>query len=253
VRPGAWGCGAAALIGFLGVTAHVNVAPSDVSTRVPERMRLAALIRQEQSRSARLRTTAADLRNQVAAIEATEPERPAVDHGPAAALARTQAQMGLTALSGPGLVITLDDSAERESPSGNLNDIVIHSQDVQAVANGLWAAGAEALAVNGQRVVPTSALLCVGNTLLINGTVHSPPYRFVALGTALRDPFLADPLVQAFAEDASQFSLGFDVQDSDTVEVPAFKGSTAVRYARADRPGPVNPKADRKSRRSRSR
>jgi uncharacterized protein YlxW (UPF0749 family) len=180
-----------------------------------------------------LRATADGLRAQVAVFERTESARRA-GRG-AVALTAARQRMGLTAVEGPGLVVTLDDSAERESPSGNLNDIVIHSQDVQAVANGLWAAGAEALAVNSQRVVPTSALLCVGNTLLINGTVHSPPYRFLALGNGLKEPFLADPLVEAFADDAGRFSLRFDVEESDQVTVPAFKGSTAVRYARPDR------------------
>jgi uncharacterized protein YlxW (UPF0749 family) len=141
--------------------------------------------------------------------------------------------MGLVAAEGPGLVVTLDDSSERQSPSGNLNDLVIHSQDVQAVANGLWAAGAEALAVNGQRVVPTSAVLCVGNTLLINGTVHSPPFRFTALGGHLRDGFMADPLVQRFAQDADRFKLGFKVEEKERISVPAYTGSSKVRFARA--------------------
>jgi uncharacterized protein YlxW (UPF0749 family) len=220
----------AALIGFLAVTAQVNVTPTDVSARAPERTRLATLIRQEQDRSARLRATADALRAEVAVFERAEAARRSGRGAPA--LTSVKERMGLTAVEGPGLTVTLDDSAERESPSGNLNDIVIHSQDVQAVANGLWVAGAEAVAVNGQRVVPTSALLCVGNTLLINGTVHSPPYRFLAVGKGLKEPFLADPLVEAFAEDAARFSLRFDVEESDQITVPAFKGSTAVRYAR---------------------
>jgi uncharacterized protein YlxW (UPF0749 family) len=141
--------------------------------------------------------------------------------------------MGLVAAEGPGLVVTLDDSSDRVSPSGNLNDLVIHSQDVQGIANGLWAAGAEALAVNGQRVVPTSAILCVGNTLLINGTVHSPPFRFTALGAQLHDAFMGDPLVERFAEDADRFKLGFKVEDKERVSVPAYTGTSKVRFARA--------------------
>jgi uncharacterized protein YlxW (UPF0749 family) len=141
--------------------------------------------------------------------------------------------MGLVAAEGPGLVVTLDDSSDRQSPSGNLNDLVIHSQDVQAVANGLWGAGAEALAVNGQRVVPTSAVLCVGNTLLINGTVHSPPFRFTALGAGLHTPFTSDPLVERFAEDADRFKLGFKVEEKDRISVPAYTGTSKVRFARA--------------------
>jgi uncharacterized protein YlxW (UPF0749 family) len=220
----------AGVIGFLVVTAHVNVTATDVSARAPERTRLADLIRQEQARSARLRATADALRTEVAVFERADAARRTGRGMPA--LTSVRERMGLTAVQGPGLVVTLDDSTDRESPSGNLNDLVIHSQDVQAVANGLWAAGAEAVAVNGQRVVPTSALLCVGNTLLINGTVHSPPYRFVAVGKGLKEPFLADPLVEAFADDAARFSLRFDVEESEQATVPAFKGSTAVRYAR---------------------
>ena len=164
------------------MTAHLNPQPGQVSIRAPERERLASLIRVEQGRSSELRFTADELRRQVAGFQKAREKGAA---GPSSALVGLQERMGLVAAEGPGLVVTLDDSSDRESPSGNLNDLVIHSQDVQAVANGLWGAGAEALAVNGQRVVPTSAVLCVGNTLLINGTVHSPPFRFTALGADL--------------------------------------------------------------------
>jgi uncharacterized protein YlxW (UPF0749 family) len=212
------------------MTAHLNPQPGQVSARAPERERLASLIRVEQDRSSGLRFTADELRRQVADFQKSR-ERGSL--GPSAALTGLRERMGLVAAEGPGLVVTLDDSSEEESPSGNLNDLVIHSQDVQAVANGLWAAGAEALAVNGQRVVPTSAVLCVGNTLLINGTVHSPPFRFTAIGTDLRERFLADPLVDRFAGDADRFKLGFKTEDKERVSVPAYTGTSKVRFARA--------------------
>lgn len=220
----------AALVGFLLMTAHLNPLPGRVTVRAPERERLAALIRVEQTRSSELRFTADELRRQVAGFQKARVGGAA---GPSEALATIRERMGLVAAEGPGLVITLDDSSERESPSGNLNDLVIHSQDVQAVANGLWGAGAEALAVNGQRVVPTSAVLCVGNTLLINGTVHSPPFRFTALGANLQHAFTSDPLVERFAEDADRFKLGFKVEEKDRLTVPAYSGTSKVRFARA--------------------
>jgi uncharacterized protein YlxW (UPF0749 family) len=229
VRDRLWPSAVAAFVGFLLMTAHLNPLPGQVSARAPERERLASLIRVEQTRSSELRFTADELRRQVADIQKAREKAT----GPSAALSALRQQMGLVAAEGPGLIVTLDDSSERESPSGNLNDLVIHSQDVQAVANGLWAAGAEALAVNGQRVVPTSAILCVGNTLLINGTVHSPPFRFTALGADLRGAFTGDPLVQRLAEDADRFDLGFKVEDRDRVSVPAYTGTSKVRFARA--------------------
>jgi uncharacterized protein YlxW (UPF0749 family) len=220
----------AAVVGFLLMTAHLNPLPGQVTVRAPERERLAALIRVEQGRSSELRFTADDLRRQVAGYQKARGKGAA---GPPTALATMRERMGLVAAEGPGLVVTLDDSSDRQSPSGNLNDLVIHSQDVQAVANGLWGAGAEALAVNGQRVVPTSAVLCVGNTLLINGTVHSPPFRFTALGAELHSGFLSDPLVERFAEDADRFKLGFKVEEKDRISVPAYTGTSKVRFARA--------------------
>jgi uncharacterized protein YlxW (UPF0749 family) len=231
VRSRLWPSAVAALVGFLLMTAHLNPLPGQVSARAPERERLAALIREEQTRSSELRFTADELRRQVADIQQAREQGPS---GPSAALTTLRQRMGLVAAEGPGLVVTLDDSSERESPSGNLNDLVIHSQDVQAVANGLWAAGAEALAVNGQRVVPTSAILCVGNTLLINGTVHSPPFRFTAVGANLYDAFTGDPLVERLADDAGRFKLGFKVETRERVTVPAYTGTAKVRFARAD-------------------
>jgi uncharacterized protein YlxW (UPF0749 family) len=220
----------AAVVGFLVMTAHLNPLPGLVSVRAPERERLASLIRVEEGRSTELRLTADGLRRQVAGFQQDRGKGPS---GPSADLASMREKMGLVAAEGPGLVVTLDDSSDRESPSGNLNDLVIHSQDVQAIANGLWGAGAEALAVNGQRVVPTSAILCVGNTLLINGTVHSPPFRFTALGAGLHGAFSNDPLVERFAEDADRFKLGFKVEDKDRISVPAYTGTSKVRFARA--------------------
>lgn len=224
-----WPSAVAGLVGFLAMTAHLNPLPGRVTVRAPEQERLASLIRTEQSRSSELRFTADELRRQVATIQQS---REAGTVGPSAALTALRERMGLVEAEGPGLVVALDDSTERESPSGNLNDLVIHSQDVQAVANGLWAAGAEALAVNGQRVVPTSAVLCVGNTLLINGTVHSPPFRFTALGANLHGAFMSDPLVKRFVEDADRFKLGFKVEPRDRLSVPAYTGTAKVRFAR---------------------
>jgi uncharacterized protein YlxW (UPF0749 family) len=127
--------------------------------------------------------------------------------------------------------VTLDDSSLDEAPTGNVNDLVIHSQDVQAAVNALWHAGAEAVAINGQRLVGTSAVLCVGNTLLLNGTVHSPPYVISALG-ADRNKFEADLLVSRLHEDAKNFGLKFSVRSVNAVTIAAYDGSTTPKYAR---------------------
>ncbi len=216
---------------FLAVAA-VRSRPADPESRLPRRYRLADLIDQQTSSTRNLRLEVARLR---AAVDA---ERAAVadQTGGAAAQQRdmevTSDLAGLTPVEGPGLRVTLDDSDLDEPPSGSgVNDLVIHSQDVQAVVNALWRAGAEAVAINGQRLVSTSAVLCVGNTLLLNGTVHSPPYQISAVA-ASRDRFDSDRLVRRLKTASFTFGLRFSVERDAALEIPAYRGSARLTYAR---------------------
>lgn len=228
VRTRGWLALAAGLVGFLGVVVLSDPPPADPTTDVPERARLASLIQREQDRTEALRAESQALRADVDALTGVDD-----DPGVRAQLESARARAGLAPVTGPGLEVTLTDSSLPRSPSGNRNDLLIHSGDVHAVVNGLWEAGAQAIAVNDERVVATSALLCVGNTLLINGTVHSPPYEFVAVGPPedMRSRFEDDPLVERFAEDASQFELGFDVEVAEELTVPGFEGSVNLSHA----------------------
>ena len=87
---------------------------------------------------------------------------------------------GFTKLYGPGIQVTLDDapnaSVGTDSGSGKVLD-----RDVQAVVNGLWAAGAKGIAVNGQRLTATSAIRNAGEAILVDYRPLSPPYRIVAI------------------------------------------------------------------------
>ena len=67
-------------------------------------------------------------------------------------------------------------------PDPSPNDLVIHQQDLQAVVNALWVGGAEGIQVMDQRLVSTSAVRCVGNTLVLQGRLYSPPYTVTAVG-----------------------------------------------------------------------
>ena len=217
-------------IGFL-VAVAVQARPADPEARVPERYRLAALIQREQELTTDLRREVDLLRADVERLVSAAGSREAGAAARERELSRATMTAGLVAVRGPGLQVTLDDSLLEEAPSGDVNDLVIHSQDVQAVVNAVWRAGAEAVSINGQRLVSTSAVLCVGNTLLLNGTVHSPPYTVSAVG-AVRDRFEADPLVERLHEDAKSYGLRFAVTRHDDVEVPAYQGATTLSYAR---------------------
>ena len=203
--------------------------PASPEARLPRQYRLAALIERQQHAATDLRTEVEQLRSEVAKAS-LGPDKAASSQR-AAKLRSGRLSAGLVALRGPGMRVELADSTEANSPSGDINDLVIHSSDVQAAVNALWQSGAEAISVNGERLVGTSAVLCVGNTLLLNGTVHSPPYVISALG-ADRNKFEADMLVQRLHKDAHDFGLKFAVHSLNAVTIAAYDGSTTPKYAR---------------------
>jgi uncharacterized protein YlxW (UPF0749 family) len=217
------------LLGFLVVVA-ARSQPADPDARLPRRFRLVGLIHRQQRQAVDLRAEADRLRERLAAIRREASATQAGEADIERRLVGAEQSQGLAAVAGSGVKVTLDDSSLADSPTGNLNDLVIHSQDVQAVVNGLWRSGAEAVSINGQRLVGTSAVLCVGNTLLLNGTVHSPPYVVSAVG-AKQDQFENDELVRRLHDDADAFGLRFSVSKETSLRVPAFTGAITAKYA----------------------
>ncbi len=160
------------------------------------------------------------------------------------AVARLQAEAaplhepgGLTALHGPGLIVILDDASPSAASAATAagvdpNQLVVHQSDLQAVVNALWAGGGEAMTIAGQRVIATSAVRCVGNTLLLNGEVFSPPFRVAAIGPSRTMTAALDqsPGVKLFKQAAGYYGLGYTVESTD-VAVPAYTGSITLQYA----------------------
>jgi uncharacterized protein YlxW (UPF0749 family) len=101
------------------------------------------------------------------------------------------------------------------------------------VVNALWLGGAEAMMLMDQRVISTSAVRCVGNTLLLQGRVYSPPYRITAIGNVqgMRTALDNSAAVQIYKEFVNVFQLGYDVRDAGQPTFPAFTGSLDLRYA----------------------
>ena len=234
-----WGERAAFLAGvaLLGLLLAVagQTEPARGGDRVGRRLELVELIARQQQRTAELAAEAAALEDQIAEYEALLADRGPVDDALQEQVDGTAVAAGLTPMAGPGVSVTLRDSSQSltEAEGAQVNDLVIHEQDLQAVVNALWSGGAEAMSVNGQRLLATSAIRCVGNILLLNGRVHPPPYEIRAIGghDELRAALELDSAVSAFREAAEQFSLGFDVVDLDEITVPAFEGPPAVNVA----------------------
>jgi uncharacterized protein YlxW (UPF0749 family) len=147
---------------------------------------------------------------------------------------------GLTAVHGPGITVILND-ADTNGPDGpadagvDPNQLVVHQSDLQSVVNALWAGGAEAMTIAGQRVIATSAVRCVGNTLLLNGDVYSPPFKVSAIGPygAMLQALNASPGVRLFQQAAAYYGLGYTTESESALQLPAYRGSISLEYAKA--------------------
>ena len=142
---------------------------------------------------------------------------------------------GSVAVSGPGLTVTMDDAPASSVtiPGATPDDLVVHQQDIQQVINALWAGGAEAMTLMGERVIMTSSFRCSGNILTLHGRVFSPPYVIEVIGDPerLRDALDADPGVTIYQQYASRFGLGWNVQTRDAIDMPTYAGSRELRFA----------------------
>jgi uncharacterized protein YlxW (UPF0749 family) len=158
---------------------------------------------------------------------------------------RTQAKglegpAGLTKVTGSGLSVTLNDAppdaAERRLPGlppPSPDDLVVHQQDVQAVVNALWSGGAEAMQIMDQRVIATSAVRCVGNTLILQGRVYPPPYTVTVIGdtTRMRNALKASPKLRLYRQYVDAYGLGYRVDDRRSVTLPGYSGTLDLQYA----------------------
>ncbi len=147
------------------------------------------------------------------------------------ALADLRLRAGITPLKGEGIVVRMDDSAASSKAGENPNLYLIHDDDLLRVINELRAAGAEAIAVNGQRLIGTSEIRCAGPTLSVNNVRSAPPFIIKAIGDkqALEG---AIKMRGGVAETLKVWGIQLEVETSDQVYVPAYKGAVKHTYAK---------------------
>jgi uncharacterized protein YlxW (UPF0749 family) len=192
--------------------------------------------RAEDERQAGMRGQIADLRREIAAEEQRAAAEQRVTATLTDQLQTLRAAAGLTALRGPGVAVTITDSRRPLRPGEDPNLVLIHYSDVRAVVNMLWAAGAEAVAVNDERIISTTGISCVGTTILCNTRRMAPPYRIVAIG----DPEGLVAAVQSQSGILAQlrsFEFPVAVTLGTDLVVPAYSGGFVHRYATPIGPG----------------
>jgi uncharacterized protein YlxW (UPF0749 family) len=156
--------------------------------------------------------------------------------------AKLAGEADMNPVHGPGLVVTLED-AQRDANGrfprdASPDDLVVHQQDIQAVLNALWSAGAEAIQMQDQRLIATSVPRCVGNTLLLNGRTYSPPYTITAIGNsaAMQAALAAAPLVVLYKQYVVRFGLGYREEVKSDVQVVEHFEPDRLHYAQPNGP-----------------
>jgi uncharacterized protein YlxW (UPF0749 family) len=188
-----------------------------------------------------------DLRSQIASAEAEGQRVQAESTSDSAALKQLNDQLaaarlsvGLTAVTGPGVIVEIADS-KRVVPQGeNPANFIVLVDDLRDIVAALWASGAEAIAINDERLVATSSIYGVGASVLVNTAFLSPPFRIQAIGTdGLLDRFQASPAFRGrVAHRIDFFGLEFAAQAATDLQIPAFVGSTRFRWAVPREDGP---------------
>ena len=188
------------------------------------------LIVTQGNRNAELQATLAELTDEVNALSAERPSDPEV----ADQLSAAELQAGLVAVTGPGVRVTLTDAPNDVKPAGVSADaLVVHQQDIQAVVNALWAGGAEAMTIQGQRVISTTGIKCVGNTVVLHGVPYAPPYVIEAIGDdqQLRLGLDDSRAVQIYQQYVDAYRLGYSVESVSSLDMPAYQGALSLRHA----------------------
>jgi uncharacterized protein YlxW (UPF0749 family) len=229
---------AGAAAGLLLATSAVTARGTDL--RASRTLQVSQLIVREQRTIAALTREENDLRDRISAATALAAVGDRRVRDLRSAADRLSAAAGLTPVSGPAVTVALDDvprsEQQRDLAAGaRPDDLVIHQQDVQGVVNAMWAGGAEAMTIMGDRVIATTAVRCVGNTLLLRGRVFSPPFTITAVGDVARmqRALAADPAVQIFQQYVAVYGLRYTLTTSPRTTLPAYDGPLELTSATA--------------------
>ncbi|HVV35533.1 MAG TPA: DUF881 domain-containing protein [Acidimicrobiales bacterium] len=218
-----------ALLGF-GIVTAAQSATATKKAEQPGKERLIALIQQRRSQIGDLDQAVGKLRSQLADEQRRVSQ---VNHATAAntrAEATLAAQAGTSAVKGSGLRVKVSDADTIPDDAKDSEAYRISDLDLQLLVNALWGAGAEAVAINGNRVVATTSIRQAGETIVVNFRPLSPPYRIDAIG-ADATRFSRSDIAQRMRHWHTLFGLGFSAGRVDSMTLPAFAGRVGIDVA----------------------
>ena len=216
------------LAGFMVAVSAIAAGGADL--RVDRSANLRELVATQSGRNQELRGEAEALRAEVDELRELQKTDPSLREQVAAASVVSQT----AGVEGPAVRVVLDDAPIDVRPEGVDDDaLIVHQQDIQMVVNSLWASGAEAMSIQGQRVVATTGIKCVGNSVVLHGVPYAPPYVIEAIGPqeemmqALKD----SKAIQIYLQYVEAYGLGYHAETVENVEVPDFVGAITLENA----------------------
>jgi uncharacterized protein YlxW (UPF0749 family) len=233
------------LAGLLVIGLGTGIAAAQARRRADEvgdsRRALVADVREQTAATDRLAEDAGRLRDSVSRTRSALLGADARGRQAAALVTALELASGAVAVRGPGLVVLLDDAPDAGSGSqargGQAGDGRVFDRDVQDVVNALWAAGAEAVSVNNQRLTVQTAIRSAGEAVLVDLRPLSPPYLLRAVGEVdtLERAFVDSATARRFQTWTSLYGLRFQVRRAEDLRLPAA-GPPDLRLARPGGP-----------------
>jgi uncharacterized protein YlxW (UPF0749 family) len=236
----AWGRTATAVVclftGVLVMASALNARGTDL--RPGRNTDLVSLVESQSRRNGDLARRLTTLREGVDRLAGAAQQDPSLQPE----LERDTQAAGLRAVSGPAVTVTLADAPDTVAAVGVDPDLlVVHQQDIQAVVNALWQGGAEAMTIQGQRVISTTGVKCVGNTVVLHGIPYAPPYVISAIGDQSRLEAALDGSrsVGIYQQYVAAYGLRYEQHRSPRLEFPAHVGTLDLTYAQVEQDTPT--------------
>ena len=229
-------------LGFL-VAVQLRAEGPRVRYGSQERPLLVETVRGLQARQDELKVRILELRARIAEADQAAEGNDALVSELNAQLEEARLAAGLVAVTGPGVVVSLTDSMLPVPPGGAADDYVVSADDLRDAVNELWLAGAEAVAINGERVAVTTSITDLGSTLLVNAAFLAAPYDVAAVGA----PDLHARVTSSAGygrlveERATAFGIGLTAEEQAEVRVPPFSGTVRSGLGAAPSGSPEAP------------
>ncbi len=233
-RPRAWRVLTPTVVLLSGTLFAVSAVNSEGTDLRPGSTDLVGLVSSEADEYERLRSRVADLTEEVNVLTSSLADRD---------VARVQGRIeeyadpaGLVPIEGEGLTVTLTDSPlGKEDTDQPERFLVVHQQDIQSVVNAMWRAGAEAVMIQGQRLISTTGIKCEGPSVTLHGVPYPPPYVISAVGDTaeLAASVDGDRYLSEYREQSEQddILIGWDMEAESEVEAPPYAGLLDLSYA----------------------